>query len=88
MKILIKRLYHHVAIEQIDVNLWERSKIIKLISLVHNQLSSPVFKEMIQYSQFCSGYTNVNPSISFSKRSSSLLSSNCFHRTMTRETMY
>jgi hypothetical protein len=62
MKILIKRVYHHVAIEQIDINLWERNNIIKLISLVHNQLSSRVFKDMIQYSWFCSGYTNVNPS--------------------------
>ena len=36
IKILIKRVYHHVAIEQIDINLWERNDIIKLISLVHN----------------------------------------------------
>ncbi len=62
MKIFIKRLYHHVAIEQIDINLWERNNIIKLISLVHNQLSSPAFKKMIQYSWFCSGSTNFNPS--------------------------
>ena len=61
-KILIKRIYHHVAIEQIDVNLWERNNIIKLISLVHNQLSSRVFNDMIQYSWYCSGYTNLNPS--------------------------
>lgn len=62
MKILIKRLYHHVAIEQVDINLWERNNIIKLISLVHNQLPSRVFKDMIKYSWFCSGYTHVNPS--------------------------
>ena len=62
MKILIKRIYHHVAIEQIDINLWERNNIIKLTSLVHNQLSSRVFHDMIQYSWYCSGYTNVNPS--------------------------
>lgn len=54
MKILIKRLYHHVAIEQIDINLWERNNIIKLISLVYNQLSSSKFNKMIQYSWYCS----------------------------------
>jgi hypothetical protein len=63
MKILIKRVHHHVLIEQIDINLWERNNIIKLISLVHNQLSSRVFKDMMQYSWFCSGYTSVNPSL-------------------------
>jgi hypothetical protein len=62
MKIFIKRLYHHVALEQIDINLWERNNIIKLISLVHNQLSSPTFNKMIQYSWYCSGYSKVNPS--------------------------
>jgi hypothetical protein len=62
MKIFIKRLYHHVALEQIDINLWERNNIIKLISLAHNQLSSPAFNKMIQYSRYCSGYSKVNPS--------------------------
>lgn len=62
MKILIKRLYHHVAIEQIDINLWERNNIIKLTSLVYNQLSSSKFNKMIQYSWYCSGYSKVNPS--------------------------
>ena len=61
MKNPIERLYHHVALEQLGINLWERNNIIQLISLVHNQLSSPVFKKRIQHSWFCSGYTNVNP---------------------------
>lgn len=62
IKILIKRVYHHVALEQIDINLWERNNIIKLMSLIHNQLSSSIFKKMIRYSWFCSGYTNDDPS--------------------------
>lgn len=62
MKTLIKRFYHHVALEQLDINLHERNNIIKLVSLVHNQLSSPVFHKMIQYSWFASGYTTINPS--------------------------
>lgn len=62
LKILIKRVYHYVALEEIDINLWERNNIIKLMSLVHNQLASPVFKKMIQYSWFSSGYTNDDPS--------------------------
>ena len=62
MKILIKRIYHHDAIEQIDNNLWKRNNIIKSTSRVHNQLSARVFNDMIQYSWYCSGYTNLNPS--------------------------
>ena len=49
MKVLIKRMYHHVTIGQIDINLWERNNIIKLIPLIHNQLSSRVFKDIIRY---------------------------------------
>jgi hypothetical protein len=60
IKIFIKRFYHHVALEQLGINLWERNNIIKLISLPHNQLSSAVFHKMIQYSWFASDYTTVD----------------------------
>ena len=62
MRIFVKGLYHHVALEQIDINLWKRNNITKVISLVHNQLSSPIFNKIIQYSWYCSRYPKVNPS--------------------------
>lgn len=62
IKTLIKRVYHHAALEQLDTNLWERNNIIKLISLVHNQLTSSIFKKMIRYSWYCSVYTSDDPS--------------------------
>ena len=63
MKFFIKKLYNRVALDEMEVDLWQRNNIIKLISLVHNQLSAPVFRQMIRYSWFASGYTQQNPSL-------------------------
>ena len=42
-------IYQRIALDELDVDLKSRDSIIKLQSLVHNQLSSPVFKPMISY---------------------------------------
>ncbi|CAF3032526.1 unnamed protein product [Rotaria sp. Silwood2] len=62
MKNFIKRLYNHVSLDEIPINLYERNNIIKLVSLVHNQLSAPVFNKMIRYAWFACGYTKDDPS--------------------------
>ncbi|CAF1652580.1 unnamed protein product, partial [Adineta ricciae] len=62
IKNLAKKLYDRVALDQLDVNLHERNNINKLVSLIHNQLSAPVFKNMILYSWFASGYLKRDPS--------------------------
>ena len=50
MKNLAKRLYNRVALDQLNVILHEQNTPIKLVSLIHNQLSAPVFENMILYS--------------------------------------
>ena len=49
MKTFIKHLYNHVALDGIPINLFERNNITRLTSLVHTQLSSPIFDKMIYY---------------------------------------
>jgi hypothetical protein len=44
-----------------DINLHQRNNIIKLQSLIHNQLSSPRYKNLFKYSWFKSGYTTERP---------------------------
>ena len=44
-----------------DVSLHERNNIIKMQSLVHNQLSSPRFHNTFKYSWFKSGYLTDRP---------------------------
>ncbi|CAF5045695.1 unnamed protein product [Rotaria sp. Silwood1] len=43
IKNLAKKLYNRVALDQLDINLHERNNIIKLVSLIHNQISAPIF---------------------------------------------
>ncbi|CAF3873098.1 unnamed protein product [Rotaria sp. Silwood1] len=62
MKNLAKRLYNRVALDELNVNLYERNNIIKLVSLIHSQLSAPVFKDMILYSWYARGYLKSDPS--------------------------
>ncbi|OXU17894.1 hypothetical protein TSAR_015436 [Trichomalopsis sarcophagae] len=44
-----------------ELNLHLRNNIIKLQSLVHNQLSSPRYINLFKYSWYKSGYTDVHP---------------------------
>ena len=62
MKNFLKRLYNRVALDQLDISLYERNNIIKLVSLLHNQLGAPAFKNMILYSWYASGYLITDPS--------------------------
>jgi hypothetical protein len=55
-KELAKRIYHRVAIDELDVDLRSRDSIIRLQSLVHNQLISTIFIPMISYAWSVCGY--------------------------------
>jgi hypothetical protein len=46
---LTKRIYHRVSLDELDVDLRSHDAIIKLQNLVHNELSSSLFKPMISY---------------------------------------
>lgn len=60
-KKIIRTMYDHVRLYDYDVNLAQRNSIIKMNSLAYNQLSSKVFKPMIQYAWFRSGYLINDP---------------------------
>lgn len=55
-KNFVRRFSDTVLLHNYDVNLHLRNNIIKLQSLVHNQLSSPRYKSLFQYAWFKSGY--------------------------------
>jgi hypothetical protein len=61
MKVIPRRLYDRVLLDELYINISERNNIIRLVSLTHNQLSSEVFRRMIQYAWYASGYTDNHP---------------------------
>ena len=61
-KYLVRKMYYHVRLYDLNIHLAQRNNIIKLNSLVNNQLFSPKFYSMIQYSWYQSGYSTNNPS--------------------------
>ena len=60
-KVIVRRVHERVLLDEIDIHLAQRNNIIRLQSIIHNQLSSPVFVPMIRYAWFKSGYTDVDP---------------------------
>jgi len=62
LKVLARRIYDRVTLDEINIHMGERNNLIKLQSLIHNQLSSDVFSPMIKYAWFKAGYTDTDPS--------------------------
>jgi len=60
-KILLKDFSDTVLLLESNINLDERNNIIKLQSLIHNQLSSPRYHNLFKYLWFKSDYTNERP---------------------------
>lgn len=60
-KNFVRHFSDSVILMNYDINLHLRNNIIKLQSLVHNQLSSPRYINMFKYSWFKSGYTVQKP---------------------------
>ncbi len=60
-KLFARKIYERVSLDRLEINLKDRNNIIKMHSLIHNQLSSPRFYTMIKYSWFKSGYFTENP---------------------------
>ena len=83
-KVIARKLYDYVRLHNMDINLAERNNIIKMNSLIHNQLSSKAFYRMIQYAWFQSGYLRNDPGafknvkeICFSFQSNSCSTDHC-----------
>ncbi len=60
-KVIARRIFDHVQLDDIAINLSEWNNIIRLNSLIHNQLSSPLFVPMIKYAWFESSYVDHCP---------------------------
>ncbi|CAF2902010.1 unnamed protein product [Rotaria sp. Silwood2] len=60
-KKIVRRIYDHVRLDEIDINLSERNNLIKLQSLVHSQMCSKAFRPMIKYAWFKSGFLKHDP---------------------------
>ena len=57
----VRQLSDMVLLTQTDIQLQTRDNILKLQSLVHNQLSAPRYKALFQYAWFSSGYLEACP---------------------------
>jgi hypothetical protein len=60
-KNFVRRFSDRVVLDGLDVDLYKRNNMIKLQSLVHNQLSSPRFENVFKYSWYECGYNDTHP---------------------------
>lgn len=60
-KSIARRMADRVMLEEININMGSRDNIIKEQSLIHNQLSSSRFNNMIKYSFYKAGLTDNDP---------------------------
>ena len=52
----MRHLIHRVSLDELNIDLRSRDAIIKLQSLVHNQMKSSVLKPMISHAWSACGY--------------------------------
>ena len=60
-KVIARRVYDRVILDDIDIQMAQRNNIIRLHSLIHNQISAPIYTPMIRYAWFKSGYLDNHP---------------------------
>ncbi len=60
-KYFYQRFFGHVAIDQLNIDLRLRNNILKLHSLIYNQLCSDRFRLMIEYAWYSCRYTKRKP---------------------------
>ena len=60
-KVIARRVYDRVILDDIDIQMAQRSNLIRLHSLIHNQISAPIFALMIRYAWYKSGYLDNHP---------------------------
>ncbi|CAF5070504.1 unnamed protein product, partial [Rotaria sp. Silwood1] len=90
-KVIARKIYDHIRLRNSDINLCQRNNIIKLNSLIYNQLSSKHFNSMIKYAWFQSGYLKNDPGsfknvkeVCFKFQDSSCNGNNCAEPTFIR----
>lgn len=60
-KNFVRKFSDRVLLDDLKLNLHDRNNILKVQSLVHNQFSSPRFRNFIRYSWFKCGYIDQRP---------------------------
>lgn len=60
-KYITRRLFDRVRLDDLNVNLSERNNVIRTQALIYNQLCAPIFRKMLQYAWYASGYTKEHP---------------------------
>ncbi|CAF3058441.1 unnamed protein product [Rotaria sp. Silwood2] len=60
-KMILRRIFDYVRLDDIHINLAERNNVIKLHSLVNSQMKSKAFEPMIKYAWYRSGYLKTDP---------------------------
>ena len=60
-KIFIRRISDWVIACSLDIQLFQRNSVIKMMALVHKQFASPKYVEMWKYSWFKAGYLDEHP---------------------------
>ena len=61
-KAIARNAYDRVRLDELSINISERNNIIRLQSLIRNQMRSPIFVPMIKFAWYPSIYTKQNPS--------------------------
>lgn len=61
-KAFVKTFSDQILLQNVDTDLHQRNNIIKLQSLVHNQLASQKYRDLFLYSWYKSGYIDTKPS--------------------------
>ncbi|XP_024940097.1 uncharacterized protein LOC112494251 [Cephus cinctus] len=60
-KIFVRAIYNQMMLESTEQETHDRNFFLKIHSLVHNQLTADVFRPMLQYAWYKSGYHVADP---------------------------
>ena len=60
MKVIPRRLFDRELLDELDINVSKRNNIIRRMSITHNQLSSEVFRKMIQHAWYASDHIAIH----------------------------
>ena len=84
MKSIILRAHDRVILDQLPITKRTRDNIIRLVSLMHNQMSAKFFNGLIRCACFASGYVDKHPGVfktvddvCFDKHTVSCQTTNC-----------
>ena len=61
MKSIIRRAYDRVILDELHISMSRRDNIIRLVPLVHSQMSAKVFQDLVRYACHACGYVDNHP---------------------------